>query len=118
MKQERAIVNKIALKIKKAYAAISKVSNGADEIAETGKYMERVSKDVRKLPVESSNSLKNITTVLVEIKDAVSKIAQGIYKNAEHTSNQANALKEIEDSISNIQLELDKFYKNRRQSYY
>lgn len=158
--QERAIVNNIAIKIKRAYDAISKVSNGAKEIAETGKNMEKLSKnvekrisdinevlelinhivdqtnllginaaieaarageygrgfsvvagEVRKLSVESSDSLKNITNVLVEIKNAVSKIAQGVYKNAENTSNQAIALKEIEDSISKIQLELDKFYK-------
>lgn len=101
--------------------------NAAIEAARAGKYgrgFSVVAEEVRKLSIESSNSLKSIKNVLSEIRNVVCSIAQGIHKNFQNTLEQAKATKDIENSIYEIQLKLDKFHKTNkelnilRRSYY
>ncbi|WP_213950592.1 sugar diacid recognition domain-containing protein [Tepidanaerobacter syntrophicus] len=156
--QEREIINNVAEKIKNAYEAMSQAVLEADKIAETGKNMEELSKEVelkvdninevlalikhivdqtnllginaaieaarageygrgfsivaqevRKLSFNSADSLKNINAVLNEIKITIQDISSGVYKNSQSTSAQAEALKKIECSISEIQKEMERF---------
>ncbi len=156
--QEREIINNVAEKIKNAYEAMSQAVLEADKIAETGKNMEELSKEVelkvdninevlalikhivdqtnllginaaieaarageygrgfsivaqevRKLSFNSADSLKNINAVLNEIKVTIQDISSGVYKNSQSTSAQAEALKKIECSISEIQKEMERF---------
>jgi len=53
--------------------------------------------------------LKNINAVLNEIKVTIQDISSGVYKNSQSTSAQAEALKKIECSISEIQKEMERF---------
>lgn len=90
--------------------------NAAIEAAragEQGRGFSVVASEVRKLSIDSADSLKNITEVLVQIKEAVNAIAKGIYQNAEITSTQAKALKNLEQTISEIQQEMEKLNKNK-----
>ncbi|WP_296970103.1 sugar diacid recognition domain-containing protein [Tepidanaerobacter sp. EBM-38] len=86
--------------------------NAAIEAARAGEYgrgFSIVAQEVRKLSFDSADSLKDINTVLDEIKITIQNIASGVYQNAQSTSAQAEALKKIEHSISEIQKEMERF---------
>lgn len=85
--------------------------NAAIEAAragECGRGFSIVAREVQKLSKDSLDSLKNINTVMNEIKNSILIITKGVIQNAETTKKQALALEQIETSILDIQNEVKK----------
>lgn len=80
--------------------------NAAIEAARAGEYGRGfgiVAEEVRKLSVDSGNSLQDIGRVLHEIENAVLNITKGVEQTAVTTEEQAIALQTIGTSITEIQ---------------
>ncbi|GMQ58337.1 sugar diacid recognition domain-containing protein [Vallitalea sediminicola] len=86
--------------------------NAAIEAAragELGRGFEVVAQEIRKLSMNSADSLKDITNVLDIMKGSLVKIIEGVHKSTITTDEQTKAMQQIAESINNLQLETESF---------
>lgn len=79
--------------------------NAAIEAARSGEHgrgFAVVAEEVRKLSINTSNSLKDINKVIEEIKIAILETLKGVHKNSQTTNDQAIGLQQISQHVIEI----------------
>ncbi|WP_431188441.1 methyl-accepting chemotaxis protein [Caloranaerobacter azorensis] len=74
----------------------------AARAGELGKGFAVVAEEIRKLSINSSESIKNINEILNDISSSIIQISKGIEKNSQVISELTSALQQISNSIFNI----------------
>lgn len=85
--------------------------NASIEAARAGKYgggFGVVAQEIGKLSADSNNSLKNINSILDEMKSSISEIAKRIRENTATTQEQAKAIQDVNQGIWGIKEETGK----------
>lgn len=80
--------------------------NAAIEAARSGEHgrgFAVVAEEVRKLSINSSNSLKETNAVIEEIKLAINNTMKGVHQNSRTTNEQATGLQQISEKVIEIQ---------------
>ncbi len=86
--------------------------NAAIEAAragELGRGFAVVAQEIRKLSMNSADSLKDITNVLDIMKGSLVKIIEGVHKSTITTDEQTKAMQQIAESINTLQMETESF---------
>ncbi|KGG81174.1 chemotaxis protein [Caloranaerobacter azorensis H53214] len=74
----------------------------AARAGELGRGFAVVAEEIRKLSINSSESIKNINEILNDISSSIIQISKGIEKNSQVISELTSALQQISNSIFNI----------------
>jgi methyl-accepting chemotaxis protein len=85
--------------------------NAAIEAAragEQGRGFSVVAEEIRKLSVHSTESLKNVSDILAEIKFSMIEIIDGVHNSSSTTDQQTQALQQVEKSVLVLQNEANK----------
>ena len=77
-------------------------------VGEAGRGFGVVAKEMGKLSVNSSNSLKDMNTILNDVKSSIINIAEGIRNNTKIINEQSTALQHITSGILGIQKEMER----------